>query len=90
MGVYESENGKNYLAEKRLVPNPASPTQYHWQWFRYDDFTDPVSYPPYLPAKQRDYVTALSEGTRHYDYVDDSGVQRLGSWVNAAATQVGR
>jgi hypothetical protein len=90
VGVYEGENGKNYLAEKRWVQVSTNPAQYDWRWYRYDDFTDPVTFPSYLHANSKSNVTALSEGTRHYDYVADNGVQRLGLWVDAAARQVGR
>jgi MTH538 TIR-like domain (DUF1863) len=90
MGIYDGNNGRSYLAERRWVPTSANPSQYGWQWFRYDDFTDSVSFPPYLSAKPSSQVTALSEGTRHYDYMADRGVVALGSWVDAAAKQVGR
>jgi hypothetical protein len=90
MGVYEGDNGRTYLAEQQLKQTSINPVRYDWQWLRYDDFTAPVTRPSYLPAKTKNQVTALSQGTRHYDYMADRGVLALGSWVDAAAKQVGR
>lgn len=89
MGVYES-NGSAYLAEKRWVPVSVSPPKWDWQWFRYEDYTSTVTFPPYLSIKANSYVSALSEGARTYDYVADLGVQNIGTWINLAATQVSR
>jgi hypothetical protein len=89
MGVYQA-NGRFYLAEKKWVPVTAGSQQYEWRWFRYDDYTDPVTCPRYLGVKTLSHVSLLSEGTRVYEYVRESGVQKLGLWVDAAAQQVGR
>jgi hypothetical protein len=55
-----------------------------------DDYSDPVVCPQYLSVKRQSNVSSLSEGTRVYDYVVDSGARNLGSWVDTAAVQVGR
>jgi hypothetical protein len=89
MGVYRA-NDNFYLAEQRWVLVSTNPPQNQWRWFKYDEYTHPVSLPPYLTAKTGNNVTALSEGTRLYDYVTQSGYQNLGSWIHAAAIQVGR
>jgi hypothetical protein len=90
MGVYQATNGRFYLAEKRWVPVTAGSQQYEWRWFRYDDYTDPITCPRHLGVKTQSHVSPLSEGTRVYDYVRENGVQKLGLWVDAAAQQVGR
>jgi hypothetical protein len=90
MGVYEGGNGSFYIAEKRWVPSITSSTNYEWRWFKYDDYTHPVPLPSYLTAKAGNNVTALSEGARVYDYVQNVGYQHLGSWIDTAAVQVGR
>lgn len=89
MGVYQA-NGNYYLAEQRPERASSNPTQFEWKWFRYEDYTSPVSLPPYLTAKGGSYVSALSEGAGYYDYVADGGRQSLGSWIDSAATRVGR
>jgi hypothetical protein len=90
MGVYEGGNGNFYLAEKRWVPTATNPSVYEWRWFKYDDYTSPVSLPPYLKAKTSNNVSSLSEGAQLYDYVQNSGYQNLGVWIDAAAIRVGR
>jgi hypothetical protein len=42
-----------------------------------------------LSVKTQSNVSALSEGTRVYDYEAENGVQSFGSGVDAAAKQVG-
>lgn len=90
IGVYQRDSGRFYLAEKRWVPTAADPTRFEWRWFNYDDFTDPVNRPQYLTKASQLYTAALSEGARVYDYVSDKGIQKMGSWIDFAATQVGR
>jgi hypothetical protein len=90
IGVYQRDSGKFYLAEKRWVPTTTNPTQYEWRWFNYDDYTDPVNRPRYLTNAGQQYTAPLSEGARVYDYISDNGVQKLGSWIDSAATQAGR
>lgn len=90
MGIYKGNNNNCYLAENRWVPNPAIPGQYFWKWFRYDDYTDPVPVPRYLVVNDNTRVRALSEGARLYDYISNTGIQHLGSWIDTAAAQVGR
>jgi hypothetical protein len=89
MGVYKRDNGQAYLAERRYEEVSSNPPKYEWKWYQYTDFKDSVSVPPYLSVKPFE-VSALSQGTRHYDYMADRGVVALGSWVDAAAQQVGR
>jgi hypothetical protein len=90
MGVYNGGNGNFYLADKRWVPSINTPTSYEWRWFKYDDYTHPVSFPAYLMNRADSNVIALSEGARVYDYVQSVGYQNLGSWIDSAAVQVGR
>jgi hypothetical protein len=84
MGVYKDSNKDCFLAERRYVP-----AQNDWRWFRYDDYTNRVSWPSYLPVKNDFNVSALSEGVLHYEYVVEAGSKNLGTWINFAASQVG-
>jgi hypothetical protein len=59
-------------------------------WQRYQDYTQPVSLPPYLPDCAAGAVTPLSYAVRVYDFMADSGPQNLGSWIDRAALAVGR
>jgi hypothetical protein len=90
MGVYDGGNGRFYLAEKRWVPSINNSAVYEWRWFKYDDHLSPNPLPAYLKAKPSPQVTSLSEGAALYDYVQNSGYQNLGAWIDAAAAQVGR
>jgi hypothetical protein len=89
MGVYKS-NGRFYLAENRWEPSVQNPLRYEWRWYRYDDYTDPVSLPPYLSEKREPNVCALSEGAAYYDYANSGGTLQLGVWLDNAARQAGR
>jgi hypothetical protein len=90
IGVYKDPNKRCYLAERRYVPVSTFPVQHDWRWYRYDDYTDPVAWPPYLPTKSDYNVSALSEGTLHYEYVAEAGSKNLGAWIDFAAKQAGR
>jgi hypothetical protein len=90
MGMYKGTNGSFYLAENRWVPSVANVLQYEWRWFIYEDYKFPVTLPPYLIEKPNSNVSALSEGARLYDYVANDGLNKLGSWIDFAAKQVGR
>jgi antiphage defense system Thoeris ThsB-like protein len=90
MGVYKGTNGSFYLAENCWVPNVSNALQYEWRWFIYEDYKFPVPLPPYLVEKPNSNVSALSEGARLYDYVANDGLNKLGSWIDFAAKQVGR
>jgi MTH538 TIR-like domain (DUF1863) len=90
MGVYKKAYGTYYLYEQRLVMKSLTPVRYEWEWHPYGDYTSPVTLPKYLTEPRVGYVTPLSYGARQYDYVGGVGVKNLGSWVDAAAKQVGR
>jgi len=90
MGVQRSSNGCFYLYEYRLVLKSVAPARYEWEWHPFEDYTSPVSVPPYLSAPDIGYVTPLSYGARSHDYIMEGGVTSLGGWVDEAAKQVGR
>jgi hypothetical protein len=90
MGIYKGSNGNFYLAENRWVPSVNDASKYEWRWFVHEDYKFPVSLPPYLVEKPNSNVSALSEGARLYDYVANDGLNKLGSWIDLAAKQVGR
>lgn len=59
-------------------------------WVRYNDYTNPVKLPPYLKDPQPGWITWLSAGAGEYDYATRDGHAKIGSWIDAAAQQVGR
>lgn len=79
---------KYYLFEKQLVPNGLAGNV--WRWYRYSDYTSPVSLPTWLADPQPDCVMPLSNGTNVYDYIADNGHQNIGGWVDKAAQAAGR
>jgi hypothetical protein len=59
-----------------------------WVW--YEDYTLPVTLPPYIAAPAPGHVTSLSSGTAEYDYIGHDGHRNLGLWIDQAAQRVGR
>jgi hypothetical protein len=70
------------------MANPSS-GELGWEWGPYDDYTDPVSLPPYIPGVNPGYVMPLSAYTSEYDYLHGNGHANIGAWIDAAAVQVG-
>jgi MTH538 TIR-like domain (DUF1863) len=90
MGISKNAYGTLYLYENRLVLKSMSPVRYEWEWRQFADHTAPVTLPRYLSEPQVGYVTPLANGAKQHDYVTNDGGRNLGSWVDAAAKQVGR
>ena len=61
-----------------------------WGWYRYQDYTQPVDLPRWLPDCQPGHVTALSAGAAVHDYVAGKGHENIGKWIDAAAKAAGR
>jgi hypothetical protein len=59
-------------------------------WVRYTDYTDPVSLPPYLGDPSPGYVMPLSTAVPLYDFVYNEGHKNIGTWIDWAASAVGR
>ena len=93
-------NPLDNMAVGKIQATLLSPVQYYlfeWKakggqlgWFRYEDYTFPVSLPRYLSDPQPGYVMRLSTGTRAYDYMTAEGHKNIGLWIDQAAQQVGR
>jgi hypothetical protein len=90
MGVYHHQNGRFYLYEKHVVvTNPAN-AEVGFEWRPYDDFTDPVPLPKYIPTIPVAHVMPLSIYTHEYDAVGHDSFKNIGAWIDAAAVQSGR
>ena len=61
-----------------------------FEWRPYEDFTDPVSLPQYIPAISVGYVMPLSIHTLEYDAATHDAFNNIGAWIDAAAVQAGR
>lgn len=94
-------NGPNPLAAMgitKVQPNLLNPPKYYLcelnqnSWVLYGKHTNSVDLPPYL--RQMDpavgMVISLSAGATLHDYASQDGHTNIGSWIDAAARQVGR
>jgi MTH538 TIR-like domain (DUF1863) len=90
MGVYHDPNGRFYLYEKHAVVTNAANAELGFEWRPYEDFTDPVSLPQYIPAISVGYVMPLSIHTLEYDAATHDAFNNIGAWIDAAAVQAGR
>jgi hypothetical protein len=90
LGVYKSPTGQFFLYEKRQVITNYLSQQTEWQWHPYEDYTLAVPLPRYIVAPDAGYVRPLAGGAREYDFVAGVGHKNLGTWVDAAAQDVGR
>jgi hypothetical protein len=90
MGIYRNASGSFYLCEKHPVVSNAATGELGWEWRLYEDFTDPVAKPPYLPMMGFDRVLPLSAGASECDMVGSDGFKWIGDWIDAAADAVGR
>jgi hypothetical protein len=90
LGIYRASDDTYYLYEKILEVADVATGQLTWSWKPYEDFTLPVVLPRYLVAPSRGYVMPLSRYTRVYDYVAHAGHSSIGTWIDAAAADVGR
>lgn len=59
-------------------------------WVRYQDYTESVNLPSWLPDPAPGYVTQLSQGADEYDYITQEGHRNIGFWVDRAAQKAGR
>jgi hypothetical protein len=90
MGIYRSPEHRYYLYEKRVAIADPSTDLLAWEWHPYEDYTDPVPLPRYIPAIDPGHVMPLSEYTAEYDYVRGEGHRNIGAWIDGAAVQVNR
>jgi antiphage defense system Thoeris ThsB-like protein len=89
MGIFRSASDRYYLYEKNVVVDPTN-GQLGWEWRKYEDYTDPVPLPPYLPPVGVNLVMPLTWATRAYDYVAELGHKNIGAWIDSAAVAAGR
>jgi hypothetical protein len=89
MGIFHSPNGLYYLYESFLEFNGTTELV-ALVWRPYQDFTDPVPLPRYIPSIQQGLVMPLARYTQEYDYVADGGKTNIGAWIDKAASAVGR
>jgi hypothetical protein len=89
MGIFHSTNGKYYIYENTIEVDPST-GQLTWAWRPYDDFTEAVSLPVYMPSMMQGYVDSLWRWTSEYDYVRDNGHANIGAWIDRAAAAVNR
>jgi MTH538 TIR-like domain (DUF1863) len=90
MGVYRHSNGNFYLYEKHVTVVDAANSKLDFAWRPYDDYTDPVPFPRYLQMPSVDRIMPLAINAKEYDMTSDQGFKNIGSWIDAAAVQVGR
>jgi antiphage defense system Thoeris ThsB-like protein len=90
MGVFHSANGNYYLYEKHVVVINDARAELGFEWRPYEDYVDAVPLPRYIPHINAGYVMPLSVYTREYDMTGDEGFKNIGSWIDAAAVQLGR
>jgi antiphage defense system Thoeris ThsB-like protein len=89
MGVYHSPNGNYYLYEKHPAVTNEAAAELGWEWRPYEDYTDPVPLPRYIPRIDFGYVMPLSVYAGEYDMKADDGFKNIGAWIDAAAAKVG-
>jgi hypothetical protein len=80
MGVYRSERGNIFIAEKNQ----------YGKWILYKDYTLSVKIPACLEQPQSSAVIPLKRYAKSYCYVSADGYRNFGSWVASAAMTVGR
>jgi hypothetical protein len=90
MGIYHSKDGRYYIYEYQDVTINPLLGQPDWQWRPYEDFKGTVSLPQYIPAINQGYVMPLAAHTLEYDYAAHDGATNMGTWIDRAATAVGR
>jgi hypothetical protein len=84
------------LGVGKLQPNASGPARYYLYqkidgiWTPYNDYTDLVNVPAYLPDPLPGWVMPLSGGASVYDFKNDDGHSHLGLWIDRAASAVGR
>ncbi len=89
MGIYQANDGRFLLAEKRFIPSPRG--ECIWQWQRYRDYSQAVQLPRYFAASPDiDRVVPLSAYVDEYDYVAQVGHKQIGQWIDRAAIRAGR
>lgn len=80
--------GPYFIYEKNIVPDGFGGWRYEWQ--RYGDYTNSVSLPNWLSAPATGFIAVLSANAKVYDYIAGDGHKNIGSWIDLAASEVGR
>lgn len=98
------ENPLNWLGLGKIQPSlQTSPTYYLYEktarwnglqyvadWLPYKEYAIPVSCPKWLADPAPGWVMPLSANAPLYDYVNGSGAQNIGTWIDGAAVAAGR
>jgi type I restriction-modification system DNA methylase subunit len=63
---------------------------YVFEWHPYDDYTQSVDLPKWLSDPSPGYVMPLSANSIVYDFINNTAHKKIGSWIDAAATQAVR
>ena len=82
IGIQQGSNGKYYLYEKNYINN-------NFVWQLYSRHSDPVSLPKCMSVPSTSRPTPLSQYAVVHDWMK-GGHQNIGSWLDAAARQIGR
>lgn len=89
-------NPLHFMAVGKVVSPGYAPSQYYLfefrdgGWYKYEDYTHPVTLPRWLPEPRDGHVSILSSRAREYDYVSEQGHHHIGRWIDEAALQAGR
>jgi hypothetical protein len=87
MAVYKDPNGKYYLWEKSSTADVNGTPG--WKWELYEDYTDPVPLPRYMPDMDVGYLRPLSTVTVVHDFRAHDGARNIGAWIDEAAARAG-
>lgn len=88
MAVYKDHVGRYYLYEKVVAADANGALR--WEWQPYEDFTDPVQLPRYVPDMNVNRLRPLSTVTSLHDFKAHDGVSNIGAWIDDAAARAGR
>lgn len=90
IGIHRDQSGSFYLCERHPAAPAGTTGELGWEWRYYEDFTGAVAKPAYMPAMNVGSVLPLSVAVPEYDMVGNEGFKRIGAWIDAAASAVGR
>ncbi|MDX7953720.1 TIR domain-containing protein [Lichenihabitans sp. Uapishka_5] len=82
LGLYKSDNGNFYLAERVSINGS-------YTWKQYQKHQIAVSVPSYMTPPRTAVPVRLSDCVRIYDWAS-SGHSQIGNWIDTAAQAAGR
>jgi len=88
MGVRKDESGAWHLVERVPVEIDDGNVAFTWQW--YEDYQPRVPRPKVVPDTNAGIIIPLSAYTKRYNFMPDVGSKNIGSWLDLAASEVGR